>query len=208
MRLLAVLLVMAAMAAAQERYNRHSIHILGGPSIPRGELKNFFGVAPLFGVNYGYRFHRYFQVETGLDTAFGAADVRDFLESEFGPLRIRDYQFMWPIGGRVVVPVAGEKLHLNAGGGAAWLTYQERVRQPFSGGFYRVQCPPCRSRSGWGSYGLLGFSVALDRGGHFRLGGTVKVYRATTGGDAFGPLPPFETRDRWVNAAGEFTFSF
>jgi hypothetical protein len=201
-------LLLAASCFAESRYHRHNFYLIGGPGIPGSEVGQFFRTAPLFGFNYGYRFHRLFQVESGLDTVFQAADVRDFLRTDFGPLRIRDYQHMWPIGGRVVIPLGGEKVRLNAGGGAAWLRYQERVRQPFGGGFYQIQCPPCRSRSGWGGYGLVGFSVALDRGGHFRLGSNVKVYRARTSGDAFGPLPPIETRDRWVNAAAEFSFSF
>jgi hypothetical protein len=71
-----------------------------------------------------------------------------------------------------------------------------------------LECTACRARSGWGYYALLGGSVALDRAQHFRLGVTSRVYRGTTEGDPFGPLPPVQTKDHWVNTAAEFTFAF
>ena len=64
------------------------------------------------------------------------------------------------------------------------------------------------SRSGWGYYGMAGFSVALDQAQHFRLGVTPMIYRGTTNGQGLGNVPAFETRDKWINVMAEFRFSF
>jgi hypothetical protein len=213
MKAVLVLLALSGTLAAQGRarprgYWKHHVTGAMGAGLPRGELRPFFGDS--FGLNfgYGYRFHRNFQADTGLDTVFHAARVRDFFQSQFGDLRIRDYQFMVPVGGRAILAVLGGRLQFHGGGGAAYVRYQERIRQPFGDAYFRLECRVCRSRSGWGHYGLLGTSVALDRYQHFRLGVATKVYRAGTGGDAFGTLPAFHTRDRWVNVFGEFGLSF
>ncbi len=211
MRPALVLLLASGILAAQPRYGRYHKHNFTtalGAGLPRADLLASFkdSVGVTFG--YGYRFHENFQVETGLDTIFHAAEVRDFYESPVGDLRIRDYQFMLPIGGRAILPLARGRLQFYGGGGAAWLRYQESIRQPFGEAYFRIDCVPCRSRGGWGYYGLVGASVALDRRQHFRLGVTAKMYRAKTSGDAFGTLPPFTTRDRWLNVFGEFGVSF
>lgn len=208
MKRLIWLLIATSPVWAQSFYRKHNFSAGAGAAMPGGELDPYLKTAPAVRISYGYRFMRFFQADAGLDVGFGSARVRDFYDSEFGELRIRDYQYMVPLGGRVVIPLADEKLQLYAGGGAAWLKYAEVVRQPFGNYGYRIDCPVCRTRSGWGSYGLAGASVALDSGRMFRLGVTAKVYRATTDGDSFGTLPAIRTKDRWVNLAGEFTISF
>ena len=201
------ILLLLILLPAQAQYYRHSVRITGGAGLPRDDLEQFFDISPAFGFSYAYRFHRNFQAEAGLDTVFHAAGIRDYLETPYGPLRIKDYQFMVPLGGRVMVPFARDRFQFTAGGGAAWLRYQEFVRQPY-GGYYQIDCPPCRTRSGWGYYALVGFSVALDSGRHFRLGAHTKVYRAETEGDSFGALPSIVTSDAWIVPAAEFSFSF
>ena len=192
---------------AQRDYRRHYFSLGGGAGVPGADIKPLLAASPLFRFGYGYRFHRYFQAETGLDTIFYAAKVKDYYQSDFGDLRIRDYQFLLPMGGRAVVPIARNRLLLSAGGGGAYLRYQEVVRQPF-GDNYRIDCPVCSARSGWGYYGLVGASVALDRMQMIRFGFTTRVVRGDTRGDSFGPVPGIRTSDTWVNSAAELTFSF
>lgn len=208
MKRLIWLLVATAPVWAQSSFRKHNFVVGGGAAIPGGDVEPYFSTVPTFRFGYGYRFMRFFQADAGLDVGFGAAKIKDYYDSEFGELRIRDYQYMLPLGGRVVIPIADERVQLYAGGGAAWLKYAEVVRQPFANYGYRIDCPVCRTRSGWGSYGLAGASVALDSGRMFRLGVTTKVYRATTDGDSFGTLPAIRTKDRWINVAAEFTISF
>ena len=194
---------------AQEFYRKHNFTVGMGAAEPRGDIKEPFSTAFLLNAGYGYRFHPYFQADVGFETGFGAADVREFQPIPYGGyLRIRDYQHFVPMGGRVIVPLASERLHLMAGGGGAYVRYSERLRQPYGQSGYYIDCYLCQARDGWGYYGLAGFSVALDQGRHFRIGATGKVYRAHTEGDWFGGVPPVRTSDRWVNIAGEFTFSF
>jgi hypothetical protein len=208
MKRVVLALVLAAPLLAQSGFRKHYITAGAGAGVPRGELQPLFNSSPAFRVGYGYRFHQNFQADIALDTVFHAADVRDLFPSVVGDLRIRDYQFLLPMGGRAVVPLAGGRVLLSAGGGGAYMRYQERIRQPFGDAYFQLECTACRSRSGWGYYALLGGSVALDRYQHFRIGVTSRVYRGTTEGDPFGALPAVQTKDHWFNTAAEFTFAF
>ena len=208
--LIALAAAMAALAptASAQRfwYPKHSFRLGLGSAQPRADLRNLYKDSFNLGFGYGYRFHPYFQADIGLDTAFGAAGVRDFLPTVFGDLRIRDYQFLMPVGGRAILPLARDRVHLFGGGGGAYMRYTERIRQP--GDYIRIDCTVCASRHGWGYYALAGVSTALDRNGHFRLGVSGRVYRGHTDGDPLGAVSGIRTRDHWVHIGGDFTFSF
>ncbi len=206
LKALGVLLAWVASAWAQSWYPRHNITFGAGGASPRADLRPYFMTRPAVAISYGYRFARNFQLETGLDTVFGAAGIREYYESPLGLLRIRDFQFLVPVGGRAIVPVAGERFHFFGGGGVAWLRYSERIRQPLE--YLRIECPVCNSRSGWAKYALSGLNVFMDRGRHFRTGVNVKVYRGHTEGDPFGAAPGVRTRDRWLQIFGELGLSF
>lgn len=201
------LLVLAAPLTAQSWYPQHTFTVATGVAQPRANLAGLLNDSAVFSFGYGYRFHRNIQADVGMDTIFYAARVRDFLDTTtFGPLRIRDYQFLIPFGARAILPLHRGRILVSAGGGGVRLQYGELLRQP--GEYYRLDCPVCNSRGGWGYYGLVGGSVALDRRKHFRLGVTGKVYQGHTKGDPLGPFPPDRTRDRWANLLGEFAVSF
>lgn len=204
MKLLFVLA--AAVPLSAQYYPQHNFTLGAGAGLPRGDLRGPFADSAGLGIGYGYRFHRYFQADVGLDTLFGAAGVREFVETEIGFLRIKDYQFLLPFGGRAILPLAGGRVLVSGGGGGVYMRYSERIRQPSS--YFRVDCPFCSSRSGWGSYALVGTRVALDSGRHLWLGATGKIYRGHTEGESLGSVPSIRTRDRWVNVFGEFGFSF
>jgi hypothetical protein len=207
MRLLLIIAV-AVPLLAQPGYWKHNARLGLGAGVPGGDLRPFFSDSVALGAGYGYRFHRNFQADAGLDTVFGAARVRDFYESPFGALRIRDYQFLVPVGGRAILPLLGDRFQLYGGGGGVYMRYSERMRQPFDDPDFHLSCPVCRNRSGWGYYTLLGTSVALDSSRHFRFSLTAKMYRGNTGGDSFGSVPAIRTYDRWLSFFGGFGFSF
>ncbi len=202
------LAILAAIAAplAAEWYPKHNFTFGVGGAQPKDDLSGFFQDRPGISVAYGYRFSRYFQLDGGLDTVFGAAGVRDYLDSPFGYLRIRDYQFFVPMGGRAILPTARGRLLFFGGGGAAWMKYTELLRQPSD--YYRFECPVCTSRSGWGGYAQAGVNYFLDSAQHFRIGLTTKVYRGYTEGEPFADVPGVRTHDRWLNILGDFGFSF
>lgn len=202
-----LLLVVASLPlAAQSHYPRHNFSIGAGAGLPGGQLKGLFENSGGISFNYGYRFHRNLQLDGGLDTLFGAGRVRDFLSTELGYLRIRDFQFLIPFGGRAILPLSEGRLLLSAGGGGAYMRYSERLKQPSS--YYTFQCPECSARSGWGTYALAAGSIALDSSQVFRVGFTAKMYRGRTDGGSLGAVPAVETHDRWVNLFGDFTVSF
>ena len=203
----AALLALPLLAQSPDWYRKHYFSVGGGAGLPGGDIKPLLDPSPAFRFNYGYRFHRYFQADAGIDTVFYAARVRDFYESDFGDLRIKDYQFFVPMGGRAIVPLMRNRVLLSAGGGGPYMRYQERVRQPFGDNF-RIDCPVCRARDGWGYYGLVGASVAIDRAQMIRLGFSTRVYRADVAGQSIGAVPAIQTRDSWTNSAIEVTFSF
>lgn len=206
MKPLLLLVALAGPLAAQSFYPRHNFTFGAGASSPRADLAGPFSDRPGMSVGYGYRFARYFQADFGLDTVFGAGGIRDYLETSFGPVRIRDYQFFVPMGGRGIIPLVKGRLLISGGGGGAYLRYTELLRQPSE--YYHIDCPECSARSGWGYYALVAANVFLDRDRHFRLGATSKVYRAHTEGDRLGAVPGIRTRDRWLHIFGEFGFSF
>ena len=76
------------LSLAGEDYPHHNFTFGAGGGQPRGELRGLFSGSPGIAIDYGYRFHRYFQAEIGLDTLFGAANVRDFIGSGFGALQM------------------------------------------------------------------------------------------------------------------------
>ena len=191
---------------AQSWYPHHNFHVGAGAGRPGGQLAGPLLDTPSLSVGYGYRLHRYLQADVGLDTLFGAARIRDFLETRFGDLRIRDYQFLIPFGGRAILPLQRGRFLVSAGGGGVHLRYAEVLDQPSE--FFRFACRPCGSRNGWGYYGLLGGSMALDRLQRFRVGVSSRFYRGHTEGDPLGSVPGTRTNDRWVNLSGEFLVSF
>jgi len=205
MRFLLVL-VAAAPLLAQSHFAKHNFTVGAGIGLPGAQLTPAFANSGGLSVGYGYRFHRNLQADFGLDTLFGAAGVRDYLSTGGGYLRIRDFQYLLPFGGRAILPLAEGRVLLSAGGGGAYMRYSERLKQPSS--YYRYECPFCGSRSGWGSYALGGVSYALDRFQVFRVGFTVKAYRGHTDGDSLGAVPAVETMDRWLNLFGNFSIHF
>jgi len=207
---LTLLILLAAAAiqpAAAQSFQKHHITVGLGAAIPGKELSNYYDPSVTWTFGYGYRPIRYLQADIGLDTVYNAARVNEFLNNpQFGFVRIRDFEFMMPVGGRVVLPLADGKFSLYSGGGAAYLRYTERLRQPSQ--FFNITCPVCQARSGWGHYFLVGGDVALTGGGALRLGVTSRVYQGTTDGASVGEIPAVRTRDRWVNTYVHLSLSF
>lgn len=204
-RFLAVALSSLALLQGQDLFPKHYLNFGPGIGLPRGEINEFFRTKPALTANYAYRFQRYFQADAGYDVIFGAADVRDFLTTQLGNLRIRDYQHFVTFGGRGVVPLAKGRVLFSAGGGGAFMRYQESVQQPSN--FVRFACPQCTARTGWGNYALVNVRYTT-RWQRVWFGVTTKVIRGRTEGDPFGGLPVTRTKDNWVNTFAEIGFAF
>ncbi|HYP12974.1 MAG TPA: hypothetical protein VEQ63_03545 [Bryobacteraceae bacterium] len=211
MKLLLSLWILGALlqpVAYGQDYWKHTVQVEAGVAQPKRELKGLFDRSFLVGAFYGYRFWEFLQADAGFETAFGAAGVRDFLPTAFGDLRIRDYQHFLPFGGRAILPLANERIHIYGGGGGAYIRYTERVRQPFADSGFRIDCSVCSSRDGFGYYAVVGGSVALNSGRNFRLGVAGRMYRGETDGDPLGSAPPRRTDDQWSNITATLSFSF
>jgi hypothetical protein len=207
LNLLILLTAAAIHPALAQDFQKHHFNFGLGAGIPGDELSSYYDTSFSWAFGYGYRPVRYLQADIGLDTVYNAARVNEFLNNpQFGFVRIRDYEFMMPLGGRAVLPLADGKYNLYGGGGTAYLRYTERLRQPSQ--FFNIACPVCQARSGWGYYFLMGGDVALTAGGALRLGVTSRVYQATTDGPSVGEIPPVKTRDRWINTYVHISFSF
>lgn len=196
---------LVAPLSAQQLFPKHYINVGPGFALPRGEINQYFATRPAVTVNYNYRFHRHFQADAGYDIVFGAGQVREFLQTQIGTLRIRDYQHFVPLGGRGVITMAEGKVLITGGGGAVWMRYNDSLQQPNS--FIRFTCPPCQSRSGWGGYGLVNVKFT-NRWQRIWWGFTTKVIRGTTDGQSFANLPSARTKDHWVNSYFEIGFGF
>jgi hypothetical protein len=194
------------LAAQFGSYPKHNLTFGVGGAQAQGDLKSVLSASPGINIGYGYRFVRYLQADVGLDVVFGAASVKDFLNTGIGYLRIKDREYFVPFGGRVIAPFFDGRFLLSGGGGGAWIRYGEELNQPSNS--FRVDCPVCTSRSGWGYYGMANASFFLDRYQHFRVGATVRQVRGHTNGEAIGSVPGFETKDRWLTVFGEVGMSF
>lgn len=210
MRLSLLMILLAAATiqpSASQSFQRHHITAGLGAGIPGKDLSNVYNNAVSWTFGYGFRPIQYLQADFGLDTVYNAARVNEFLNNpQFGFVRIRDFEFMMPVGGRVVLPLADGKYQIYAGGGAAYLRYTERLRQPSQ--FFNIACPICQARSGWGHYFLMGGDVSLTSGGALRFGVTSRIYQGSTDGPSVGQIPAVETRDRWVNTYVHLSLSF
>lgn len=202
--------LVAGTAAAQpygRSFARNQVWASMGAALPGHDLGNVYQLAPAWGFGYGFRPLRYLQLDAGLDMAYNSAEVDYYYYNPaWGPLRVRDFQYFVPLGGRVIAPLAHGRFEIYGGGGAAYMRYAELLSQPNN--YVNLGCPTCQARDGWGYYATAGFDVALDRGQHFRLGAASKVYRATTQGAPVGATPPWSTRDQWINTYLTFAFAF
>lgn len=206
--LLMILLTAATIQpSVAQSFQKHHITAGLGAALPGNELSNVYNNAVSWTFGYGYRPIRYLQGDFGFDTVYNAARVNEFINNpQFGFVRIRDFEYMIPMGGRVVLPMADGKFQLYSGGGAAYLRYTERLRQPSQ--FFNIACPICQARSGWGHYFLVGGDAALTSGGALRVGVTSRISQGTTDGPSVGEIPAVKTRDRWVNTYFHLSLSF
>jgi len=204
--ILSLLMLTAGGWMHAQPYQKHHLTAGLGVATPQGELNDYYQSAFSWSFAYGYRPASFFQVDLGWDGAYNAARVNDYYESyTFGAVRIRDFQHYFPVGGRLVLPLADGKAELYGGGGGAYMRYSEGLRQPSD--YYRIDCPVCNARDGFGFYTLAGGNVALNRSQRLRLGVTAKMYKATTDGLSVGPIPAAKTKDRWVNFYVHLTLS-
>lgn len=190
----------------QRDFRKHQVTVGLGAAMPGGDLKPNYKDAFSWSVAYGYRPIKWFQADIGYDGAYNAADVNAYQDTGYGPLRIRDFQTFIPMGGRAILPVLRGRVEFFGGGGGVYARYSESLKQPSD--YLKIGCPSCQARDGWGYYALVGGSVALDSGKHFRLGVTSKAYRVETNGDIVGDLPSYRTSDRWMNTYLTFAVSF
>jgi hypothetical protein len=201
----AVLLLALSPAPAQDLFPRHYLSGGMGTGMPRGEINTFFSNRFGTTVNYGYRFHRYFQADIGYDLVFGAAQIRDTVNTALGTLQIRDRQHFLPFGGRGIMPLWQGRILIGGGGGGVYLRYQESIPQPNPN--FRVACPYCIGRGGLGGYALLSAKFS-NRWQRYWFGVTTKVIRGGSQGEPFGGLPVTRTKDHWINTFAEAGFAF
>jgi hypothetical protein len=183
--------------------SRNNITLGLGAGLPRKDLSPGYQPAVNLTVGYGYRPIKYFQADGGFETMFRAARINDFVESDFGFLRIRDSQYFVPMGGRAILPIESANLEIYGGGGLVYMNYREQLQQPSPQ--FRLQCPDCRRRGGWGHYFTAGTDYYFND--LFKIGAQARVYNGNTEGDNLGNLP-FRTNDRWLQFTVNFGVTF
>jgi hypothetical protein len=201
----ALLLGGAFLLPAQDLFPRHYFNGGFGAGFPRGEINQIFDTRFGTTLNYGYRFQRYLQADVGYDLVFGSAKINDIVQTQLGPQRIRDRQHFVTMGGRGIAPLARGRVLFSGGGGLAYMRYQESITQPNVN--FRIACPLCVGRGGWGGYGLVNLKFTT-RWQRVWFGTTLKVIRGRTEGEPFAGLPPARTKDHWMNMFAEVGFAF
>lgn len=191
--------------AQSDDLHRHNITAGLGPGIPQGKDKAYLSPAPLVLIGYGYRLNRFLQADAGLQVGFGAANNQNAEQTEFGPVRGRDREYMIPLGGRLFIPTPLKRIELSTGLGAVHLHYSESVP---SSDFQTLSCFTCTSRGGWGGYGLANVKYFLDENRTFHVGTTFQFISASMNGEAVGSTPATKTTDHWFNLGFLFGISF
>ncbi|MCZ2148436.1 MAG: hypothetical protein LC126_11745 [Bryobacterales bacterium] len=203
--------VIALLAAAVPAFGQsddvrhHNFSVGLGPAIPSGSSSNYLGTAPMVALRYGYRFTRFLQADAGLQLAWGAANNQNPVITDLGAVQGGDHEYMFPLGGRLIIPTPFERIEMSAGGGGVYLHYSETAP---SNPYYQVNCYNCTSRGGWGGYGLANVSYFLDSNKTFRLGTTFQYISASTNGQAVGNVAALHTSDHWANLTFELGISF
>jgi hypothetical protein len=194
------MLVSTAAFAQESEESHNDVSVSVGAAVPRGADRAYLNNAPMISLMYGYRFNRFFQAESGLQMAFGAANNQNVEESEFGSVVGGDHEFMIPFSGRFYVPLPFQRWKVSAGGGLAYLHYSETATSGAS------LCYTCTSRGGWGLQGFT--TVRYYVGDNFFVGPTVQYISGTLNGDAVGNVPAIQTKDRWMNVLFGFGLRF
>lgn len=194
--------------AQSEYFHHNTVTVGGGAAVPLGSSTDYLKTAPLFGVNYGYRFNRFLEANAGFQMAFGAVTNQNAEVTDVGTVQGGDHEYMIQLGGRVYIPTRFRRIELSAGGGGVHLHYSETV--PSNAGYYGYSpsCYSCTSRGGWGGYGLANVRYFLDSAHNFHVGTTVQYISASTDGPPVGDVPGIKTTDHWTNVLFELGFSF
>lgn len=150
---------------------------LGGAGFPRHTLSGGFVEAFRFGTSsyflkttpgitagYGFRFHRHFQVDAGIDwlpRAVGDSVCCRYIDNA------RDNLFLFSFGGRAVFGPDGGRWEVVAGAGGACMHHSipDEV-EPYIG----------PTRDAGGGYAVAGGDVGFGRNRRYRLGIFSKVY--------------------------------
>jgi hypothetical protein len=192
--------VSTAAFAQENELSHHDVSFSIGAGVPTGSDTSYLNKAPMIALQYGYRFNRWIQAESGFQMAFGAANNQNVEQSEFGAVQGGDHEFMIPFSGRLYVPLPLQKWQLSVGGGPTYLHYGETS----TGGVQ--DCFTCTTRGGWGTQGF--FTVRYLIGDNFYVGTTAQYVSAHINGDAVGNIPASRTTDQWANVLFNIGFRF
>ncbi len=217
--LLALLLIFTALPLAaqdESRLRRGTLVLGGGAGIPSGDLTQFLSSSAAVRLKVGYRITRYLEANVGLDVVMRAAGISKSQQTWVGEIRIKDSEYMIPFGGRAILPMAAGWVELFAGGGGAYLRYDEEADIPglsYSGDPYGsssidIPCPACTARSGWGYYGTAGVNIALERRKRVWVGIETQYLHGSTSGTLLGNGVRFETNDGWFIPTFNVVFRF
>ncbi len=195
-------------SAQSETLHRNTVTVGGGAAIPVGNDTAYLKTAPMFSVDYGYRFNRFLEADAGFQMAFGAAQNQNAEVTDLGTLQGGDHEFMIPLGGRLYIPSPLKRMEFSVGGGGVHLHYSETIPSNAGYGYYSPSCYSCTSRGGWGGYGLASARYFLDENHNFHVGTTLQFISAKTNGQPVGDIPGIQTTDHWTNVLFEFGLSF
>ena len=189
-RFLAVVFVACLPAAAQE-YWHHVTGTVGGLVPHAGWQTSDFKTAPLVSIDYGFRFSRHGQWDTGIDIAFatrrpvlpGTSIPADRVVPSAAEVGDQRHNIYIPrMGYRIVAPLMNDRVETYVAFGGAHTLFK----------------PNLAGRQSWLVYGQLGGNIALDSNGRYRAGMMVRWYRDPIGRPV----------QQWIAVGGEISYSW
>jgi hypothetical protein len=192
--------------AQDSDFHHHSVGFSIGTATPMENASQYLGTAPMIRFGYGYRPRPWPQGDLGFQMAFGAAHNQAAVETDMGPIRGGDHEYMIPLGGRTILPLPFKRIEASVGGGGIYLHYSTTA--PSGGYGYPIARYTCTSRGGWGAYRLDNVRYFLDENRTFFVGTTFEYISASTNGDAVGNVPALKTTDHWATLSFGLGLSF
>jgi hypothetical protein len=187
MKTFILLIALISVANAQSQL-RNSVTFSGGYGRDINSGCCLADTAVSLGASYGYRVLRNLQIEAGIMTALNPAPEIRGAHLDIKP----EDRFIWaPFGLRGILPMKRDRIELSLAAGGLYEKYS--VSNPNS-------AVGLRSRDGWGGYFAGGAALAIDRGQHFWLGVSPRLYLANAD-NGF-------THDRWFVVSGDLGFRF
>lgn len=184
-------------------FRRFVLEVELGALVPTGVMADYYSSAVAGAAVFGVRVTPLIQLDASLVGGSGALGYArtDLPLVGGGTFDTQDVERFLMLGGRLVIPVAGERTQISLGGGYVNTQYSEQAPS-------NVTCLSCADpTSGSGFYALGQFGQRLGRPQRVSIGLSVRMMQASMDYDPSNP-GTVKATDRWLAITGTVGWHF